>query len=477
MSFRSSAAAIAIAFVLAIVARPASAACVDWSVAAPTEPCVAFEGSFFHDIPGGLMRDGYLMKHLVSGSGHFFMQDVYVFDMRVTDQPLEVGHLWNDGSWLYDGLTGYMIEDVDGDHCVVSAYGPYGHGRTLLTTTPTGAVKAYLSTFRGKVSLHGDRAFQLIDDFFEWGIGVACLDISNPAAPATLGQLTGSFADIQALSDSMVLMRTNDGRLQVADFTTPASPVLRGSLIAAFTRWLGFAGGRVVVATDTATVGIDVSDPDAPYVAWSVPGSATAMTTDGDVMALGFAGTGATLALFDVGSVSPVPLSGAFGSEPSTSICVAISGNVLYTGGICAYDIADPENPQWLGQAGITCNSAGGIASSSTFTPAGDQLITPHGLVWSHCASVAGVPGPWPRIQTRSIRPRRSPSRPRRTAPCRWRCTTRAGAWSVSWRTGRWQPGRRRSPGTDAGTTVRWWPRECTSCGWRRTRGWLAARW
>ena len=37
-------------------------------------------------------------------------------------------------------------------------------------------------------------------------------------------------------------------------------------------------------------------------------------------MALGFEGTGATLALFDISGGAPNPLNSAFGSEPSTSI-------------------------------------------------------------------------------------------------------------------------------------------------------------
>lgn len=372
------------------VATPA--ACLDWSVAAPAEPYVAFTGPFFHDLGPWVMREGFQMRKLVTGSGHYYTQEVYVFDLRVPGQPLQVKYFSDSGDY-FSGVTEYAIEDVDGDHCIVSVYANGGHARVLVTSSPGGVASANLWTFDGKVSLHGERAFQIIDDFFTWGIGVACLDISAPATPATLGQLDGSFTDLMALSEALVLMRTGDGRLQVADFTTPASPALRGSVTTAFTRWLGVAGGRVVIAAGTQTVGIDVSDPDAPAVAWSLPGAATAMTTDGDLMALALAGSGATLALYDIAGGTPVALSGAFGSEPSTTICLAIDGNVLYTGGICAYDIADPYAPQWLGMAGVTCNSAGGTATSSTLTVAGEQLITPHGLVWAHCASVAGVPG------------------------------------------------------------------------------------
>lgn len=392
MAPRSLALPLLVAVISMLAAGPVVAACVDWSVAAPTAPHAPFDGPFFHDLPGGVMREGFLTKHLLSSSGLYFTQTLYVFDVRVAGQPREMGSLGADGSWLYDSPATFALEDVDGDHCVVSTYGTYGHGRALFTSTPTGGVRAHLSTFRGKVSLHGGRAFQIIDDPWEPGLGVACLNISTPATPVTLGQLAGSFTDLKALDDSRVLMRTGDGRLQVVDFATPATPVLRGSLTIAFTRWLGTAGGRVVIVAGTQTVGIDVSDPDDPYVAWWVPGAATAMTTDGDLMALGFEGTGATLALFDISGGAPNPLNSAFGNEPSTSIGLAISGDVLYTGGICAYDITDPENPLWLGQAGVTCNHAGALDVSSTFTVAGEELITPHGLVWAHCADAADVP-------------------------------------------------------------------------------------
>lgn len=392
MALRSLALPLVFAVISLSPAGPAAAACVDWSVDAPTAPHVTFDGPTFHYLEGGVMRGGFLTKYQLYSGGIYFSQVLYVFDVRVEGQPREMGSLSANGSWLSESPTTFALEDVDGDHCVVSMYGSYAHGRALFTSTPTGDVTTYLAIFRGKVSLHGNRAFQIVDDVWEPGLGIACLDISTPATPVTLGQLAGSFTDLKALDDSRVLMRTGDGRLQVVDFTTPSTPVLRGSLTTAFTRWLGFAGGRVVIAAGTQTLGIDVSDPDNPYVAWWVSGAATAMTTDGDLMALGFEGTGATLALFDISGGAPNPLNSAFGNEPSTSIGLRIDGNVLYTGGICAYDISDPENPQWLGQAGVTCNSAGGAVTSSTLTVAGDELITPRGLVWAHCASVADVP-------------------------------------------------------------------------------------
>ncbi len=48
------------------VATPA--ACLDWSVAAPAEPYVAFTGPFFHDLGPWVMREGFQMRKLVTGS-------------------------------------------------------------------------------------------------------------------------------------------------------------------------------------------------------------------------------------------------------------------------------------------------------------------------------------------------------------------------------------------------------------------------
>jgi hypothetical protein len=370
MSLRNPSLVLVIAIAALVAAVPVGAVCVDWSTGAPPAPYVNFNGPLFHDLQGGVMRDGFLLKGSVTWSGVYYSQDTYLFDVRDPDQPREVRH-WVGAGGPLEFPTEYELEDVEGARCVVGVFGSGGYTRRLVTSSVEGNTDVFISSLHGKVSLWGDRAFQLIDEFGTQ-IGVACLDVSGPAAPVLLGQLDGSFPYLQALSASLVLVHTTDGHLQIVDFSTPAAPVLRGSLATPFSQWLGFADGRVVVGTGTTTIGVDVSDPDAPTIAWSITGSARAMAIDGNLMALGFGGTGARLALYGLSSGMPVPRSGAFGNEPSTNYFLLLADRVLYTGGICAYDVNNPSNPRWAGTGrGFEQQHGGCPAARSRWTASG----------------------------------------------------------------------------------------------------------
>jgi hypothetical protein len=371
-----------------VAAAPVGAVCVDWSTGAPSAPYVNFNGPFFHDLQGGFMHDGFLLKGSISWSGLYYSQDTYLFDVRVPDQPREVRH-WVGAGGPMEDPTEFVLEEVDGDRCVIGVFGWGGYGRRLESSTPAGSTDVLLASGRGKVSLWGDRGFQLVENNGTGEYGVACLDVSVPASPTVLGVMDGLFTELEALSASLVMVRAQDGLLHIVDFTQPATPVLRGSIEAGFSRWLGFASGRVVLATGLTTIGIDVTDPDAPYAAWAIFGNATAIASEGSLMVVAFPGTGATLGLYDVGGDSVIPLSGMFGVEPSTNTCLVMGDGVLYTGGICAYDINDPTEPQWLGRAGVTSNI--GI-EGNTFTYGDEWLLTQSGLLWSHCANASGVP-------------------------------------------------------------------------------------
>jgi hypothetical protein len=388
-----------------VAAMPAHAVCVDWSTGAPPAPYVNFNGPFFHDLQGGSMRDGFLLKNTITWSGLYYSQDTYLFDVRVPDQPREVRH-WVGAGGPFENPTEFVLEEVDGDHCVVGVFGWGGYGRRLVTSTPSGSTDVLLTSGRGMVSLWGDRGFQLVENNISEEFGVACLDVSMPAAPIVLGVMDGLFTELEALSASLVMVRAQDGLLYIVDFTQPAAPVLRGNIAAGFSRWLGFASGRVVLATGLTTIGIDVTDPDAPYAAWALFGNASAIASEGSLLAVSFPGTGTTLALYDAGGDSVIPLSGMFGVEPSTNTCLVIGDGVLYSGGICAYDITDPTEPQWLGTAGVTSNT--GI-EGNTFTYGDQWLLTQSGLLWSHCANVSDVP---PAIAALHVAARPNPFNP-----------------------------------------------------------------
>jgi hypothetical protein len=133
--------------------------------------------------------------------------------------------------------------------------------------------------------VHGDRAYALFGDP-GW---VVTFDVSNPAAPAVLGDylLTGPDAPMPSsmAADGDLLWVTTGWELQAIDFADPAGATLVSSLP------LDGRGGDVVLGNGLAFVGtaatggcvVDVSDPADPQIvrSYAVPGATGALAVYG----------------------------------------------------------------------------------------------------------------------------------------------------------------------------------------------------
>jgi len=360
-------------------AVPAVATCVDWTEETPVPPLVSWSGAPFHVTTGGQLESGYLGRSVIRWQGVMFDQDFWVWDVRDPAWPQEILHYAHQGAAGEEAYFG--IDAARGDHLVVSIAGPL-YVQRLVTALPDGAEDAPLPVV-GPIALGEERAFHSDAEFA--GNQLVYLDISVPGVVTTLAILPSdcAFTAPFALSDTIVLVGRDDGLLQVIDFTVPSAPVVHGSVPGTVRHWRLRDGDLVIGSTNSSLFAVDVSELEAPQIAWTIPLPGEAAVYHGDFAVFSFyQGPGSITRVYDVSQSVPVAISAPFGDYPVGAL--VWDGDVLYTGAGEAFDLQDPASPMLLGRAADVYGQV--------YVQSG-ELITSRGRYPLHCYDVTATDG------------------------------------------------------------------------------------
>lgn len=363
----------------------AHATCLDWASVPTVAPIMSWDGPGFHNTVGGIVRPGYMVKSTVTvWDEHFF----YVYDIR---NPLLPNEIYSAFVSVFDAFD-VSIAAAEDSLCVIGLLSNYGFDHQMLIADNPSV--HYNTPLSGMVALAGARMFQTALSWEDGRSGIGCYDISNLASIVELGFHSDAIELEQplALSNEAILVVGPGYELQFVDFSTPATPVVRGRVVlnggmsASFRQWLGRDGNRVYFADQVQMYAIDVSDPDNLQVEYTIPGRVTSLAIQGDFGALKFDTGGFFIRIFRLkGSGSPAAVSGYFGAYTPHS--VSWSGDTVYQGGIAAYDVSDPALPVFIGSSSASSGSFNGSYVQDGY------LVTGNGPFPLHCAGVAAVGG------------------------------------------------------------------------------------
>jgi len=193
------------------------------------------------------------------------------------------------------------------------------------------------------VRLDGTRLFVARD------LGIAVVDVSDPANPVVLGQLptTGNAVDVAVEGSLLVVTEGTGGFATVAAGTPPPSGVVASLPIPGVAGAVDATANRLYVTAmnpDTLFV-VDTSNPLAPVLRGSAPSGASApedVATNGGVA---FIADTDGLGSFDVTDpAAPFLLDGA-GEQPGLHRLATAAGVVYAAGGfaLAAYDASTPS--------------------------------------------------------------------------------------------------------------------------------------
>ncbi len=344
-------------------------------------PSVVWDGPAFHDIAGGAVRPGWLMKSNISWSGMSFSYEAYLYSTVDPDQPVEVWDKHESGA-TEERVTSSLVA-TDGPHAIIGNHTSMGDGYELVTVGGAQPVSTRLA-LHGVPDLAGDRIFQRTDGW-DSPVGLAYLDIGDPANIVQLGFLAGTFySDPFALDETTVLVETTAG-IQLVDFSDPGAPAVRGVAEIACLDWLARDGDRVYFrSSEIYLSALDVGDPDDLCVAWNVAVSSpvVSMVVEGDMAVLVHDAEPGYLQVVDPGGeVGPVAVSEPFATSGDLrSACWY--GGYLYTNTLAVDDMNTPAAPAYLG-----C----GTGSTGALYADADWLVTGAGLYPLQCGGVTAI--------------------------------------------------------------------------------------
>jgi hypothetical protein len=273
---------VALAITLATGTASSAADCIDWRSVTTVSPLVSWNGPEFHDFNGGSVNDGFLVKN---GFDAAYNNYYYIYDVRDPLQPTLVYETHFDPS---SGGSGWLSAVEDSLFCFRWGFMGGAGVHLCLATDPLVAHRAPLG---GDVAIVGNHMFQTAW-FYDSSVGIGFYDISDLGDIVQLGfyssALYWNLAPF-ALSDDVALFMNAAQRLQVVDFQTPSSPVLRSGIdVCNCTnrRWLGRDGDRVYYSDANNTYAIDVSDLDNLQIEFVLPVTTWHMAIKGDLAVL-----------------------------------------------------------------------------------------------------------------------------------------------------------------------------------------------
>ena len=233
-----------------------------------------------------------------------------------------------------------------------------------------------LATFRTRgtisgVEAVGDRAYVM-----DIGEGLIILDVSDPRNPSRLGAYHSPavLRNMVKAGDLLYLSDRVNG-ITILDVSNPAAPKLVGVYQSARSPLSEFGNGghwgidvraeRAYLSAGFAGLEIaDVSDPARPaflgrFEDWPTGGQAFALKLNaaGDIAHMGFSAcNGGWIVNFDISDPqnirdrASVWLGGACNNPLALDIGADGVGHVAVTGFLAAADLADPDDPQFLGR-------------------------------------------------------------------------------------------------------------------------------
>ena len=217
---------------------------------------------------GDNWEDGFTFNVRVVGNTAYLVRidGLYIIDVTDPTNPVELGHYKRAGEGysndvkIVDAAGGKryaIIADFPSD--VVDVTNPAAptlaaqipeEAHTLFTETRNGSTYAYFGNYDGSTPV---------------------FDVTNPASPTRLGRYTtgGSLVHDLSVKDGIAYLNAWEKGLLMVDFTTPASPQLRGSWDptpreASHSNWTTTVGNRKIALHGDEAYGahLDVVDID-----------------------------------------------------------------------------------------------------------------------------------------------------------------------------------------------------------------------
>ncbi len=187
-------------------------------------------------------------------------------------------------------------------------------------------------------------------------MGLKLVDISNPGRPGVIHTLdTGAYARHLVVADGLVAVAQESGGLLLARVTGRELRLLSTIPLDGSARGVALGPeGRCYVATGPGGLAVvDVSEPAAPRVVFTVPALSYARGVALSGGRVYLAESEAGVRVFDVSdpSAAPVPL-GAITTERAANR-IAVKGDVVMvaedSAGVRLLDVSDPKNPRSFG--------------------------------------------------------------------------------------------------------------------------------
>ena len=355
----------------------------------PPQP--AWSGSAFHDIAHGQLEPGWVLKTKTVWSGMVFTFYTYTYDVRNPEAIVELEE-WH-YSGYYDDYAFAGICASDAKRILLYVNTPDFNG-CRMSDLRTGSEIITWLPYSGNAVIAGNRVYQKAQDW-DPRVGLACLDIAAIGAVTEIGFRYGAVSGpLLALDENILVIQ--EGGLKIVDFSNPAQPVDRGTLPGVTGQYVARRGDRLYLSHDYGHLAaVDIADLDALSLIWdsgNLGGSIGALEFSGDLAAVAINGAGDSLVrIYDMSDdvAGPVAVSPAFATG-SYLHGLLWDGDILYTGDLQVYDLAEPGAPALLGR---------GDGAWSDLYRQGDGIVTSAGVYPVQCA-VTGVeegetiPGP-----------------------------------------------------------------------------------
>ena len=352
---------------------------------------LAWNGPAFHDIAGGQLEPGWMLKTKTVWSGLVFTFYAYLYDVRNPEAVVELEEWHYSGN--HDDYASAAICASDAKRILLNVETAYGSG-CRLSDLRTGSEIITWLPYTGTAVIAGNRVFQRARDW-DPRVGLACFDIATPGEVNEVGFRFGYVGGPLLALDENTLVIQEDG-LKIVDFSNPALPVDRGTLPGVTGQYLARRGDRLYLTHDSGRLAaVDIADLDALSLIWdsgNLGGYIRALEFAGDLAAVGIgSASDSRVRIYDLSDdvAGPVAVSSAF-AMGSYIYGLLWDGDILYTGDLRVYDVADPGAPALLGR---------GLGARSDLYRQGDAIVTSAGIYPAQCA-VTGVeergtiPGP-----------------------------------------------------------------------------------
>jgi hypothetical protein len=315
-------------------------------------------------------------------------------DVVAVQGALLCAHQWNETS---NTITTVDISDADHPHAL-GALGIHGMNRLVLSgrwAYMAGLDAFYVLDFQNPsqplvagILASGVGSDLVVKEplaYLAGGVAISILEISNATAPVQLGllRLTSSSSHLRSVGNALAASMDLGLGLAMIDLANPASPTEAGSLrtpdevrTAALAGNLGLLGG-----SDGYLTILDLSDASSPFSIYqgAMPEVAAArkIVVSGELAFV--AQEWAGLRIMDIANPM-LPRPRGYSSSPQFATDVAVSGPIAYVAdnayGLRCYNVRDPDNPREIGGLQAPVLSKLAVSGKVAYLAMGNQLST-----------------------------------------------------------------------------------------------------